>query len=176
MHSCWSQFYSVVLCSCFFHEPSLKCSCSSHFQTKQHNFLTWPMQKLPHRLPLTPSKDSNISVIFGFRCEVCSTLQGHFALPVYLQDFYFPFTPKHFFLDLESSSGCAVRQPTQADDRCPDARDGSGAAEPGRERASLGAAAPPAARPPRGTARAAPRPWGPPLVPAPLASSRALPG
>lgn len=98
MHSYLPQFHSVVLCSCFSQEPAL---VRALLISKRSNTISLlGLCKSYHiNSLLTPR---NISVIFSFRCEVCSTLQGRFALPVYLQDFYFPFTPKQFFLDLES--------------------------------------------------------------------------
>lgn len=101
MHSCLPQFYSLVLRSCFSHEPAL---VRALLISKRNNTISLlGLCKSYHINSLVTPR--NISVIFSFRCEVCSTLQGHFALPVYLQDFYFPFTPKHFFLDLESRFG-----------------------------------------------------------------------
>lgn len=104
MHSCLPQFYSVALCSCFSHDPAL---VHALLLSKLSNIISLLglCQSYYINSLLLPAKTRNISVIFSFRCEVCSTLQGHFALPVYLQDFYFPFTSKHFFLDLESSFG-----------------------------------------------------------------------
>lgn len=139
------------------------CSCSSDFQTKQDNFLTWPMQKLPpHQLSLTPR---NISVISGFRCEMRSMLQGHFALPVYLQDFYFPLTPEHFFLDLESCfgpfRGCSPAAHPGSSSAMPNphrSRDGAGTSPgPGIPRCCSAPCSPPAPRP-------RPRPSGPLLL------------
>lgn len=62
------------------------------------------MQKLLHQFSYSQPR-LNTSVIFCFICEVCFTLQGHFALPVYLQDLHFPFSTSIFFLNLESSFG-----------------------------------------------------------------------
>lgn len=80
------------------------CSYPSPFQTKQHHFLPCPVQKLLHQFSYSQPR-LNTSVIFCFICEVCFTLQGHFALPVYLQDLHFPFSTSIFFLNLESSFG-----------------------------------------------------------------------
>lgn len=104
MRSCLPRFYSVVLYSCFSHEPALVHALLIPKPSSPISLLG--LHKSDHiNSLLLPAKPRNISVIFSFRCEVYSTLQGRFALPVYLQDFYFPFTPKHFFLDLESPFG-----------------------------------------------------------------------
>lgn len=104
MHSCLPQFYSVVLSSCFSHEPAL---VHALLISKLSNTISLLGLRKSHYINsfLLPAKTRNISVILSFRCEARSTLQGHFALPVYLQDLYFPFTPKHFFLDLERCFG-----------------------------------------------------------------------
>lgn len=101
MHSCLPHLYclSVILLV----SPYLF-SYSSHFQTKQHNFLSWPLQKLLYQFSYSQQR-LNISVISSFLCEACYALQGRFALPVYLQDLYFPFTSSISLWILESSFG-----------------------------------------------------------------------
>lgn len=130
-------FNSVVLYSCFSHEPAL---VHALLIPKPSNTISLlGLCKSDHiNSLLLPAKPRNIFVIFNFRCEVYSALQGRFALAVYLQDFYFPFSPKHFFLDRESCFG-RFRRRSQA------AHPGSSAVTntraPGRQRhrGSLGA-------------------------------------